>query len=63
MRDPHTPLPPADKKPGEVPPQIPETEAADRELPEGQLPGMPVGRDPLREPGPTPGQVETPPLD
>jgi hypothetical protein len=63
MRDPHAPLPPADKKPGEVPPQLPETEAAEHDLPEGQIPGMPVWRDPLREPGPTPRPTETPPLD
>jgi hypothetical protein len=63
MRRLHDPLPPADKKPGEVPPQIPETEARKRQLPEGQLPGMPVWRDPLREPGPNPAETETPPPD
>ena len=38
-------------------------EQTDKELPEGQLPGMPVWRDPLLNPGPTPAERETPPLD
>ena len=63
MRDPHAPLAPADNKPGQVPPQIPETDAPERVLPEGQLPGMPLSRDPLLNPGPTPHEVERPPLD
>jgi hypothetical protein len=63
MRKLHDPLPPADKKPGQVPPQVPETEATERELPEGQLPGMPIWHDPLREPGPTPAEEERPPVD
>ena len=61
MREPHAPLPPADKVPSDD--QLPETEAPERDWLEGQLPGMPVSRDPLLNPGPTPGQVEKPPLD
>jgi len=63
MADPHRPLKPADKKPGEVPPDIPETDDPERDFAEGQLPGMPVSRDPLLNPGPTPGQVEREPRD
>lgn len=63
MTDPHTPLKPADKKPGQVMPDLPETEAPTESLPEGQLPGMPLSRDPLLNPGPTPSLRETPPLD
>lgn len=63
MRDPHAPLPPADKKPGEVALQIPETDTPEHDLPEGQLPGMPLSRDPLLNPGPTPREIERPPLD
>jgi hypothetical protein len=63
MTDPHRPLRPADKKPGEVPPEVPETEAPEHDFPEGQLPGMPVSRDPLMNPGPTPAQREKPPQD
>lgn len=63
MPDPHKPLHPADKKPGEVMPDVPETEAPEEDFREGQLPGMPVSRDPLREPGPMPAEREKPPLD
>ncbi len=62
MTDPHKPLP-SDKKPSKAPADLPDTDQPVRELPEGQLPGMPVWRDPLMNPGPTPSQRETPPLD
>lgn len=62
MTHPHKPVPPA-KKPGEAPPETPDSDQPIRELPEGQLPGMPVWRDPLLNPGPTPSEREIPPLD
>lgn len=63
MTNPQKPLPPNKKKSGEVPADLPDTDQPVRELPEGQLPGMPVWRDPLMNPGPTPSERETPPLD
>lgn len=63
MPNPHDKLPPADKKPGQVPPVTPETELPDTDLPEGQLPGLAVFHDPLMSPGPTPSQRERKPLD
>lgn len=57
-----TPVPPA-TQPDDNPLDIPDGEQTERELPEGQLPGMPVWRDPLLNPGPTPSERETPPLD
>ena len=63
MTDPHKPLPPATKKPGQVPPEIPETDAPRRELPEGQLPDLPVSTDPLLQPLPRPALREIPPQD
>lgn len=62
MTDPQKPLP-TKKKPDEVPAELPDTDQPIRQLPEGQLPGMPVWRDPLLNPGPTPSERETPPLD
>ena len=62
MTDPHAPHQ-ADTNPAEIPSDVPETEAPERDFPEGQLPGMPLSRDPLREPGPTTGPTEKPPLD
>lgn len=62
MTDPKKPIPPA-SQPDVVPADIPDAEQTDKELPEGQLPGMPVWRDPLLNPGPTPAERETPPLD
>ncbi len=62
MTDPKKPLPPAEP-PDEVPFDLPDTDQPIRELPEGQLPGMPVWRDPLLNPGPTPSEREIPPLD
>lgn len=52
-----------DDPPADVTPEIAETEAANHDFVEGQLPGMPVSHDPLREPGPTPGQVGKTPQD
>lgn len=63
MTDPHKPSPAADGDPGHVTPEAPDADQPIRELPEGQLPGMPVWRDPLLNPGPTPSERETPPLD
>lgn len=63
MTDPHKPLKPADKKPGEVKPEVPETEEELRELPEGQIPGLPVSNDPLGQPMPRPADREIPPVD
>lgn len=63
MTDPHKPLRPANKKSGDVPAARPDTDQPIRQLPEGQLPGMPVWRDPLLNPGPTPSEREIPPLD
>jgi hypothetical protein len=62
MADPKKPLAPAEP-PDEVVPDFPDTDQPVRELPEGQLPGMPVWRDRLLNPGPTPSERETPPLD
>ena len=47
----------------DMPVDNPDAEQTEKELPEGQLPGMPVWRDPLLNPGPTPSERETPPLD
>jgi hypothetical protein len=63
MTDPHAPRRPPETNPAEVPSDVPESEASERDFPEGQLPGMPLSRDPLREPGPTTGPTEKPPLD
>jgi hypothetical protein len=63
MTDTHKKLPPADKKPGEVPPEVPETEAPQEDFVEGELPGLPVSNDPLAQPMPIPEQREKPPLD
>lgn len=63
MNDPHTPLPPADRKPGEVMPQIPETDAPREDLIEGGLPGLPAATDPLLTPTPAPGERFRKPLD
>jgi hypothetical protein len=54
MTDPHRPLPPADKTPGRVRPQIPETEMPVEDLIEGTLPGLPPATDPLLNPTPIP---------
>lgn len=62
MTDPKKPLPPAEP-PDEVSSDLPDTDQPTRELPEGQLPGMPVWRDPLLNPGPTLSEREIPPLD
>jgi len=63
MDDPHKPLKPADKTPGQVAPEVPETEAPLRDLPEGEIPGLPVSNDPLGQPMPRPAEREIPPLD
>ncbi|WP_417310946.1 hypothetical protein [Devosia sp.] len=64
MPDPHDKLPPADKVPGEVIPDIAETESpTDGGLPEGGLPGMPVSHDPMRSPAPTPHKRDIEPQD
>ena len=57
-----TPVQPT-SQPDAVPSDIPDAEQTEKELPEGQLPGMPVWHDPLLNPGPTPSERETPPLD
>jgi hypothetical protein len=62
MTDPKKPLPPAEP-PDEVDSDFPDADQPIKKLPEGQLPGMPVWRDPLLNPGPTPSERETPPLD
>lgn len=62
MTDPKKPVPPA-SPPDDVPLDIPDAEQTEKELPEGPLPGMPGWRDPLLNPGPTPSERETPPLD
>lgn len=64
MPDPHDKLPPADKVPGQVIPDIAETEGpVGEQLPEGGLPGLPVADDPLRSPAPTPRQRDVVPND
>jgi hypothetical protein len=57
------PDPRRDNQPDEIPTDLPDAEINDRDLPEGPIPGMPFSRDPLREPGPTVGPTEKPPLD
>lgn len=57
-----TPNPP-DVQPDEVPDDRPREEIVERQWPEGQIPGLPVSRDPLREPGPTSPPAEKPPID
>ncbi len=52
-----------DYQPDEVPSDVAHEEIVERDLPEGQIPGLPLSRDPLREPGPTVGPTEKPPLD
>lgn len=63
MTDPHRPLEPADKTPGEVQPQIPETEAPVEDYIEGGLPGLPAATDPLLNPTPIPDERRRRPLD
>lgn len=63
MTHPHADRRPPANNPAEVPSDVPDEETVERDFPEGQLPGMPLSRDPLREPGPTIGPVEKPPLD
>jgi hypothetical protein len=64
IRNPHAPLRRPPHKPGEVEkPEIPETEAGERDFIEGQIPGMPVSRDPLLHPGPIPRPTDVPPQD
>jgi hypothetical protein len=58
MPDPHR-----DNQPDAIPSDIPDAEITERDLPEGQIPGLPLSHDPLREPGPTVGPTEKPPLD
>jgi len=53
----------SDSQPADLPSDIPDDQIVERDLPEGQIPGLPLSRDPLREPGPTVGPTETPPLD
>ena len=53
----------SDSQPVDLPSDIPDEQIAERDLPEGQIPGLPLSRDPLRDPGPTVGPTETPPLD
>jgi len=62
MSDPKKPVPPA-SRPDDIASDIPDAEQTDRQLPEGQLPGLPVWRDPLLNPGPAPSEREIPPLD
>lgn len=63
MADPHKPLPTDEKTPTGAPRPVPDTEAPEKDFVEGPLPGLPLQRDPLREPGPTPPMREKPPLD
>lgn len=58
--DPH---PSTKRKPGDIPAEHWDTDMPQRDFPEGQLPGLPVSRDPLLNPGPVPGPTEKPPLD
>ena len=53
----------SDSQPADLPSDIPDDQIVERDLPEGQIPGLPLSRDPLRDPGPTVGPTETPPLD
>lgn len=56
-------LPPSKDKHGVVIPDVPETDAPDYEIDEGQLPGMPISSDPLGAPLPRPAPRERKPLD
>ena len=51
------------RQPNEVPSDMPEPEERERELPEGQIPGLPISHDPLGQPQPRPAPREVPPLD
>ena len=62
MPDRQKPLPADDHKSGDEPDFV-ETDQPVEILPEGQLPGLPVGSDPLLQPLPRPSNREVPPLD
>ena len=62
MADPSKPPFPSDNNPGHEP-DIVETDQSVKILPEGQIPGLPVGSDPLLQPMPRPANREVPPLD
>jgi len=57
------PDPRRDSQPDEVPADLPDAELVERDLPKGQIPGLPLSRDPLLNPGPTIAPTEKPPLD
>jgi hypothetical protein len=50
-------------QPDGVPSDVPEQEQRERDLPEGQIPRLPVSNDPLGQPQPHPQERERPPLD
>ena len=64
MPDPHAPLRRPKPKPAHVEkPEVSETEAPERDFPEGQLPRMPASHDPLLNPGLTPSETDHFPQD
>jgi hypothetical protein len=48
---------------GGVPRDTPDEVERREDLPEGQIPGLPVSNDPLLQPMPKPSPREVPPLD
>lgn len=52
-----------DSQPPEVPSDMPEAEESRRVPSDGQIPGLPIGSDPLLQPLPRPAPREVPPLD
>jgi hypothetical protein len=54
---------PTTGQPDEVPSDIPEPDVRERDLPEGQIPGLPVSNDPLSQPMPRPQEREAPSFD
>ena len=49
--------------PNPIPSDTPDEVQRRRDLPEGQIPGLPVSNDPLLQPMPRPAPREVPPLD
>ena len=49
--------------PNPIPPDAPDEIERREDLPEGQIPGLPVSSDPLLQPLPKPSPREVPPLD